>query len=410
MNVLISAFTIGPYEGSEPGLGWQWITHIANYCNVFVICGDEYKKDVDCEYAKLPNKSNIFITYNNIPPKVIKMANNQGDWRFYYYLKQWEKKTYEIAKDICKKHHIDIIHHLNITAYREPGYLWKIDGPKYVWGPVGGMILCPIQYIKGMDTKIVLKYRLKNILNNIQFALDRRVRKAAMRSDLVFFDSDTGVRKFKQKFGIDGVQINETGCVIRESIDRAKVAGEGECLDLLWAGRFIPTKLLNLAIQAIAMVDRGKAIKLHILGSGSNQTEYKNLAKDLGVSDRIIWHGQVAHNEVEIMMRQSDLFFFTSVVEGTPACIMECITNGLPILCFDTCGFGPLVNENIGIKIQLSNPIQSAREFAERIEYLFDNREVLKNMSKNCASIVRDISWEALSLKLVRLYEQILVK
>lgn len=410
INVLINAFAVGPKQGSEPGIGWEWITGIARYCNVFVICSDEYKDFIIKAYEQLPYKDNIVFTFNEISQKIVDIVNNQGDWRFYYYYRIWQKKSYEIAKQICKNNKIDIIHQLNLTSYREPGYLWKIKGPKFVWGPVGGTNLCPIDYIKGIDTKVTYKYRLKNILNKLQFRLEPRVGKAARRADLIFCDGDEGVRKFKDIYGINSIQINETGCVIPKEVRREKVAGSGDGLDLLWVGRFLPTKLLDLAFKSIALLDERYKMKLHILGTGELEGKYKDIANKININDRVVWHGLVSRDEVQHFMRSSDLFFFTSVVEGTPSVIMECITNGLPILCFDVCGFGPLVDNGIGVKIQLSKPEQSAREFADKIKYLYDNRARLQQMSENCSKKINTISWDALTTKLVALYNEILTK
>lgn len=408
MNVLINAFAIGPYQGSEPGIGWRWITHIAKHCNVYVICGDEYKDDVLVEYEKFPYKKNLKLFFNPIPPKVVEIVNNQGDWRFYYYYRQWQKKALEIAMKICQDNKIDIIHQLNLTGYREPGYLWKIKGPKYVWGPVGGTNLCPVEYIKGIDSKTTNKYRLKNLFNRIQFRIEPRIKKAAKRADLIFCDGAEGVQLFKQVYGVDSVQINETGCVVRSDIKREKTAGSGDGLELLWAGRFLPTKLLDLAFWSLSLLEENFKIKMHILGSGNNEETYRAIANKLGVNDRIVWHGQVSHDEVEHLMRSSDLFFFTSVVEGTPSVIMECISNGLPILCFDRCGFGPLVDESIGDKILLSTPEKSAHDFAERIRYFYNHRDELAKKSENCKERLKTISWDALTERLLSLYNEIL--
>lgn len=408
INVLINAFAVGPKQGSEPGIGWEWITGIARYCNVFVICSDEYKELVVEAHKKYAYRDNLHITFNPISKKVIEAVNNQGDWSFYYYYRRWQKKSLEIAKRICTENHIDIIHQLNLTSFREPGFLWRIKGPKYVWGPVGGTNLCPIDYIKGIDKMVTNKYRLKNILNRLQFRFDPSVGKAARRADLIFCDGDEGVRKLKKVYGVDSVQINETGCDYVDEIKREKVVGSGDGLDLLWVGRFLPTKLLDLALKALAAVNSDYKIKLHVLGGGKLESTYKEIASKLKVNDCVVWHGQVPHDEVEHLMRSADLFFFTSVVEGTPSVIMECISNGLPILCFDVCGFGPLVDNNIGEKIELCTPEQSVKDFATKIEYFYNNRNELQKKSENCTEKVKYISWDALAGRLMGLYQQLL--
>ncbi len=404
MKVLVNAYACSPNMGSEPGVGWNWCSHLAKYCELYIITEGEFKEKIEAILPSLPQGKNMHFYYNPVSDEVRRMCWNQGDWRFYIHYRQWQIKTLEIAKQICRKVKIDIIHQLNMTGFREPGYLWKIDGPKFVWGPVDGMNLCPINYIKGIDSRTTAKYIIKNFLNWVQFRTEPRIKKAAKRSDLIFCDSYNGVNSLKKVYDVESLQINETGCTVNEDVRRERMVGK-EQLDILWVGRFIPTKLLDLAFKTLSKLDNECKVKLHILGSGNLEAKYKLIANELNVEERCVWHGQIPHDEVERLMRTSDLFFFTSVIEGTPASIMECISNGLPILCFDACGFGPMVDESIGIKIKLTNPEQSAQEFAEKIAYLYKHRDILQTMSDNCKEKIGSISWDALAERLYGLYK-----
>lgn len=92
--------------------------------------------------------------------------------------------------------------------------------------------------------------------------------------------------------------------------------------------------------------------------------------------------GAVSLDEVQRIMQNSDVFFFTSVVEGTPHVVLE--TNNLPIVCFDTCGQGNAVNEKVSKKILLTNPSKSSQSFATILNEFEGNRDLLKQMSENC--------------------------
>ena len=59
----------------------------------------------------------------------------------------------------------------------------------------------------------------------------------------------------------------------------------------------------------------------------------------------------MSHDKILKMMASSDLMFFTSIMEATSTVVLEAITVGLPILCFNTCGFGPIVKDFAGNKI-----------------------------------------------------------
>ena len=80
-------------------------------------------------------------------------------------------------------------------------------------------------------------------------------------------------------------------------------------------------------------------------GSLEEESQYKNIAKKLKIENNCVWHSRISHEEVQQLMRICDLFFFTSIAEGTPHVILEALSNNLPVLCFNTCGHGDSVNE-----------------------------------------------------------------
>lgn len=128
----------------------------------------------------------------------------------------------------------------------------------------------------------------------------------------------------------------------------------------------------------------------------------------LGVQKQCIWHGQISHDDVQKIMQESDLFFFTSVAEGTPHVVLEAIGNALPILCFNVCGQGDSVNDSVGMKIPLTNPRQSADDFAEKINYLYNNREFLQKLSDGCKQRQKELSWDNKAKQMVELYNKVI--
>lgn len=198
--------------------------------------------------------------------------------------------------------------------------------------------------------------------------------------------------------------MNETGCYIQEHpiIDKSKK----EYLDVLWVGKLDFRKQLGLALRSVAKT-QNPYIKLHIVGGGNN-LPYQALAKNLGIETQCKWYGTVSHEEVQKIMQESDVFFFTSVAEGTPHVVLEAIGNNLPVVCFDTCGQGDSVNEKVGIKISLSTPNQSIIDFAEKINYLYQNRSILQQLSEGCNKRQKELSWGNKTLQMIELYNKAL--
>ena len=403
-SILINAYACSPGMGSEPGMAWNWCINLAKYCELHIITEGEFREKIEAELPTLPQGKNMHFYYNPVSEDIRRMCWNQGDWRFYKHYRKWQYKTYEMALNIIKEHKIDIIHQLNMIGFREPGYLWKIEDKSFVWGPVDAKEKFPVAYLAGADFKSKVFIRLKNFLTGMQLRYSNRVRKAVQKASIVISASSESQKSLKKYFKIESPLLNETGCYPKEipAIDKS----QKETLDLLWVGKMDFRKQLSLAIRTIADMNN-KNIKLHIVG-GEDATSYKLLADSLRISEQCIWHGVVTHDEVQKIMQESDLFFFTSVAEGTPHVVLEAIGNNLPVICFDVCGQGDSVNEKVGVKIPLSNPKQSIKGFSRIIEQLYHNRKAIKELSRNCRARQQELSWENKATQMNELYNILL--
>ena len=406
IKILINAYACSPEMGSEPGMAWNWVSNLAKFCELYIITEGEFREKIEAVVPMLEQGKNMHFYYNPVSEEIRKMCWNQGDWRFYKYYREWQWKTYLMAKEICSSEHIDMLHQLNMIGFREPGYLWKLsqeNGVPFVWGPVDAKDKFPVAYLDGASIKTKLFMRLKNFLTGIQLRYSGRVLKAAHQASVVFSASSNSQRSFKKYMRIDSPLLNETGCYVQEHpvTDKSKK----ETFDVLWVGKMDFRKQLALALQTMASIGNNK-FRLHIVGGGDSAF-YQQMAEGLDIADQCVWHGAVSHDEVQKLMQASDVFFFTSVAEGTPHVVLEAIGNNLPVVCFDTCGQGDAVNDKVGRKVALSNPAQSAADFAKLLNDLEHDRTLLKQLSENCKQRQTELSWEEKAKTMVEWYEKV---
>lgn len=406
LSILINSYACSPNMGSEPGMAWNWCVNLAKYCELHIITEGEFRSNIEAILPTLPQGKNMHFYYNPVSEEIRMMCWNQGDWRFYKYYREWQWKTYLMAKDICQQTHIDILHQLNMIGFREPGYLWKIKNIPFVWGPVDAKESFPIAYLDGASIKTKLFMWLKNTITKFQLKYSTRVHQAARRAAYVVSASSNSQLSFKKYFNIDSPLINETGCYIQEHSIKDK--SNKELFDVLWVGKLDFRKQLGLAIRSIAETNN-RNIKLHVVGGGDN-SYYLELAKRLKIENQCVWHGAISHDEVQTIMQNSDVFFFTSVAEGTPHVALEAIANNLPVVCFNTCGQGDSVNSSVGVKIELSNPNTSVEDFSKILNELEKNRKLLHDMAQNCNARQEELSWDKKIQNMIELYNKALNK
>lgn len=407
ITILINAYACSPNMGSEPGMAWNWCVNLAKHCKLHIITEGEFRDKIEAILPTLPQGKNMHFYYNPVSDEIRRMCWNQGDWRFYKYYKEWQWKTYLLAKDICQKTHIDILHQLNMIGFREPGYLWKIPNIPFVWGPIGGLKQFPTAYLEECGIKMKLFNYIKNIINIGQIKFDKRVNKAFKRANLLISsipDSYDAIRKYK---GLESIIIPETGCfntqenIIKDFYDK--------CLHIMWVGKFDFRKQLPLALR-ILKATHNPMLHLDVYGTGSETQviEAHKLAQTLGLESFVTWYGNQPNNIVIEAMKKAHLFLFTSISEDTSTVVLEAVSNQLPVICFDTCGMGYVINEEIGKKIALTTPKQSINEFAKELNKLEGNRDLLIEMAKNCKKRQQELSWDKKAQQMVILYKKIL--
>lgn len=407
ISILINAYACAPNMGSEPGMAWNWCINLAKHCELHIITEGEFRDKIETILPTLPQGKNMHFYYNPVSDEIRKMCWNQGDWRFYKYYKEWQWKTYLMAKDICQKVHIDILHQLNMIGFREPGYLWNIPNIPFAWGPIGGLKQFPTAYLKGCSIKMRLFYHIKNIINIAQIKYDKRVNKAFNRADLLISsipDSHKSIKKYK---GLNSIIIPETGCFeVQENIIKNF---NDENLHIIWVGKFDFRKQLPLALQILKKTQNPK-LHLDIYGTGNDKQvqEVYDLAERLQLNQSVTWYGNQPNKIVIEAMKKAHIFLFTSISEDTSTVVLEAVSNQLPVVCFDTCGMGYVINEKIGKKISLSTPQQSIVDFAKVLNELEKNRDLLKEMSKNCKERQCELSWEKKAQQMIELYKKIL--
>jgi len=104
---------------------------------------------------------------------------------------------------------------------------------------------------------------------------------------------------------------------------------------LLFVGSLVPVKnVKNLILSMSLLVKNGNnlATKLYIVGSGFLEEELKALVSELELNDKIIFIGQVQHDDLPLWMNAADCLCLPSFSEGHPNVMMESLACGTPVL------------------------------------------------------------------------------
>ncbi len=119
--------------------------------------------------------------------------------------------------------------------------------------------------------------------------------------------------------------------------------GEGEHLVLV-SGRLEEVKRIDRAIRAVSLLaSAGCTCKLMIVGEGTERGALEELAKQVGLSDRVLFLGRRLHREMPDLYNAADALLLTSEREGTPMVILEALASGTPVVATPVGGVPDLI-------------------------------------------------------------------
>ena len=190
-------------------------------------------------------------------------------------------------------------------------------------------------YTKGLKIPVIssersnpLKERtyLKRILTNQLFK----------KTDGVIFQTEGVTKVFPKSIRKKGVVI---GNPIGNYYKGEEILYKDRVNHIATVGRLFDLKDYPTLLRAFQIVlkTHGDYI-LDIYGDGPDKEQYVSLAKELGISDNVIFHG--VRKDVVNLIANARCFAFSSKCEGMPNGLLEAFASGVP--CVSTnCDFGP---------------------------------------------------------------------
>lgn len=176
---------------------------------------------------------------------------------------------------------------------------------------------------------------------------------------------------------------------------------KSDTLRMLCVSRLIKRKGIVYLIKAIAEL-RQNNVNLVIVGQGTQEEKLKRLVSALDVSSKVEFKNYIAHDSINEIYHNSDVFILPSLSEGMNNAALEAMACGLPVVLTDTGGSAELVNGNgfiIGKKDHLS--------IARALQKFLQDRELIGQMGKRSREIAESMSWRNIAEGYYRLYNDV---
>lgn len=107
----------------------------------------------------------------------------------------------------------------------------------------------------------------------------------------------------------------------------------GSNIKIVNVGRLCDNKNQIGLLKDIKNVKRN--VEITFVGSGEKHYDIVSYARDLPPNISVILAGQVSHEELNLLLNNSDIYVHYAKSEGTPRAIIEAMATGLPVILSD---------------------------------------------------------------------------
>jgi glycosyltransferase involved in cell wall biosynthesis len=171
-------------------------------------------------------------------------------------------------------------------------------------------------------------------------------------------------------------------------------------------GRLSSVKGQKFLIEAMKeIVSRSKDTRCLIIGSGREEAALKDLAKSLGLGERVIFTG-AAYIDIPLYLACMDIFVLPSIEEGLGLALLEAMSLGRPCVASATGGIRDIVNDGVN---GILTPVGDSERIANAVLKILNDKPLAKNMSENAIDFVKGrFSIEAMADNMIDLYGRVI--
>ena len=178
---------------------------------------------------------------------------------------------------------------------------------------------------------------------------------------------------------------------------------------LLFVGRIQPLKGVDVAVEALARLERDDA-RLWIVGGASGKvgdTEVERihqLVSDLGLQDRVEFKPPQPHHLLSTYYRAADVCLVPSRSESFGLVALEAAACGVPVVASAVGGLLTLVEHgHTGYLVESRDP----GDYAAWVDSILADPVLARRLSVSAAARARSFTWSTSAARMRRLYEDL---
>lgn len=304
-----------------------------------------------------------------------------------------QARARRVAKDLIRQGLVDIVHQPIPVSPKDPSLLWGLGVPVVI-GPLNGGMSYPPAFRRLEPLWVRGAVRLLRWCSQLVHVVLRGKREAAV---LLVANPRTaealphGCRGRVATLVENGVDFS----LFAADASAKPAAVERGPLRLLFVGRLIKLKALDIVLDAMAALGDEAACTLDVAGDGPMRQAWEQHARARGLSSRVTFHGFVPQARIPELLTRAQALVMPSLHECGGAVVLEAMAMERVVVA--TAWGGPLdyLDEQCGILVPPDGRERLVGGFAAAIRLLAEDPRQRQRLAAAAARRCRDrFDWQ----------------
>lgn len=408
MRALILAEDCNPEWPSLPIVGYQMVKAL---CRIAKVTLATHVRNRENLAGRLRDLEVAFIDNEYVAAPLHKLATwvrggEQANWSAaiagaYPGAIAFDREVYKHFRSRLDAGEFDVVHRLTPMSPALPSPMASWSPVPFVLGPLNGGLRWPEQFKAELVRERERLRRLRGLYKLLPYHRSTFRDAAAILTS--FEHTLMDMPRSARARCIDFPEVGVAPELFKHPGERV----DREQLTFINVGRFVPLKLLDVAIRVFAASSKLRRHKLVLVGDGMERAALERLAAAERLEGVVEFAGWMKQAEVAARLRSADVFFFPSIRELGGGVVVEAMACGCVPVVVDYGGPGGLVRgHDCGAAVPLGTKDELVQRFVTVLERYVDDRELRRRHGQAAyARAIEHFSWDSKSRKLLEVYE-----
>lgn len=419
-KILLIAYQCGPDMGSVSRIGWEWYARLSGEHAVTLVTHVRNRPALEAAGAPLAGSEVVYIDTEWLAGPLYRLARrlfpksehsvfllSSLDYFFFDFAAYRRIKNRLPTLDHCGSAW-EVVHRVTPVTLAAPTWFARLGLPIVV-GPLNSGLRNPsgFNHIMKQESNWLIRIRdLPRLLDTL-IGSTRRTARILTASRATLEAVARRHRPLCRMMLENGVELSRFTATPWPPAPTADAP-----LKVLFAGRLVPIKGLDMLLRAIALLQReGLKIHLDVVGDGPVGPEWMALADRLGLGGQVIFHGAKPLDDVARHMQACHVFCLPSVRESGGGVLLEAMASARPVIALNFGGPGEIVDNDVGALLPLTDPLRVSADLAATLRDVWTNPETWRQRGiTGRRRVEQRYSWPAKIAAAQDIYREVLLE